>query len=103
MTDWGALYRENVAVLTELVADLTDEQLATPVPATPAWTVHDLLAHLAGGPADAVTGRMDGAPGPEWTSRQVGERLGLPVADLVEELHAHQDAVAASADGSPRT
>jgi uncharacterized protein (TIGR03083 family) len=102
MTDWGALYRENVAAVTELVADLTDEQLSTEVPATPAWTVHDVLAHLAGGPSDAVTGRMEGAPGPEWTARQVGERLGFPVADLVAELRAHQDAVAESADGSPR-
>ncbi|GAA1159844.1 maleylpyruvate isomerase family mycothiol-dependent enzyme [Nocardioides aquiterrae] len=102
MTDWGALYRDNVASVSALAGDLTDEQLATTVPGTPAWTVRDVLAHLAGGAADAVTGRTDGAPGPEWTARHVGERYELPVADLVEELQSHQDAVAESAVDSPR-
>jgi uncharacterized protein (TIGR03083 family) len=102
MTDWGALYRANVAEVAQLAADLTDEQLRTTVPATPAWTVHDVLAHVAGGPSDAVTGRMDGAPGPEWTARHVGERLGFPVSDLVEELRAHEDAIVEAADGNPR-
>ena len=71
MTDWGALYAEHVADLSALAGDLTEDQLATLVPATPAWTVHEVLAHLAGSASDAVTGRMDGAPGPEWTSRHV--------------------------------
>jgi uncharacterized protein (TIGR03083 family) len=102
MTDWGALYRDNVAAVSALAGDLTAEQLATPVPGTPAWTVHDVLAHLAGGASDAVTGRMDGAPSPEWTSRHVNERHQLPVAELVEELRTHQDAVAESAAESTR-
>ena len=102
MTDWGALYRDNVAAVSALAGDLTDEQLRTPVPGTPAWTVRDVLAHLAGGPADAVTGRMDGAPGPEWTARHVGERYELPVADLVEEMRVHQDAIAESTVDNPR-
>ena len=102
MTDWGALYRENVEALSELAPTLTEEQRATIVPATPAWTVHEVLAHLAGGALDAVTGRMDGAPGPEWTSRHVNERVHLPVADLLTELRDHQDAVAAAAADSPR-
>lgn len=102
MTDWGALYRDNVAAVSALAGDLTDEQLRTPVPGTPAWTVRDVLAHLAGGPADAVTGRMDGAPGPEWTARHVGERYELPVADLVEEMRTHQDAIAQSTVDNPR-
>src|SRR3954447_25202674 len=94
MTDWGVLYRHNVAAVSALAGDLTDEQLGTTVPGTPAWRVHDVLAHLAGGASDAVTGRMDGAPSPEWTSRHVNERAPLPVAELVTELQAHQDAIA---------
>lgn len=96
MTDWGALYEQHVADVSALASDLTDDQLASVVPATPAWTVREVLAHLAGGASDAVTGRMDGAPGPEWTSRHVGERAGLPVAELVDELRSRQDAVAES-------
>ncbi|WP_395658575.1 maleylpyruvate isomerase N-terminal domain-containing protein [Nocardioides sp.] len=102
MTDWGDLYREHVDAVTALAADLTEEQLATTVPATPAWTVHDVLAHLAGGPADAVTGRMEGAPGPEWTARHVGERRDLPVPVLVEEMRSHQDAIAEQVADNPR-
>lgn len=102
MTDWGALYRDHVSAVSKLAVDLTDEQLRTTVPGTPAWTVHDVLAHLAGGPADAVTGRMDGAPGPEWSARHVGERRDLPVPDLVSELRSHQDAIAESAAENPR-
>jgi uncharacterized protein (TIGR03083 family) len=102
MTDWGELYEEHVADLGALAGDLTQDQLATLVPATPAWTVHEVLAHLAGSASDVVTGRMDGAPGPEWTSRHVNERAPLPVADLVDELRSHQDAVVASVVDNPR-
>ena len=102
MTDWGDLYREHVAAVSALAPTLTDEQLATTVPGTPAWTVHEVLAHMAGAASDAVTGRMDGAPGPEWTSRHVSERAALPVAELVAELQSRQDAIAESVVDNPR-
>jgi uncharacterized protein (TIGR03083 family) len=102
MTYWGELYREHVAALSRLAPTLTDEQLTTVVPATPAWTVHEIFAHLAGGASDAVTGRMDGAPSPEWTSRHVNERVSLPVAELIAELQSHEDAVAESVVDNPR-
>lgn len=102
MTDWGALYKEHVTDMSALAGDLTEAQLATTVPATPAWTVHEVLAHLAGCASDAVTGRMDGAPSPEWTARHVSERAALPVADLTDELRAQQDAIAESVVDNPR-
>jgi len=71
---WGDLYRANVAAITRLASDPDADGLATTVPGSPDWTVRDVLAHLAGGPADALAGRMEGAPGPEWTARHVGER-----------------------------
>jgi uncharacterized protein (TIGR03083 family) len=101
-TDWGQLYRDNIDAVCALAEELGDDQLATPVPATPAWTVRDLVAHLAGGANDAATGRMDGAPGPEWTARHVAERAGLPVAELSAELRRNRDAVAATVADSPR-
>lgn len=97
MTDWGALYREHVADVAALASDLDDAALARPVPGTPSWTVKDVVAHLAGGAADSVGGRMEDAPGPAWTSRHVSERRHLPVADLVTELRLNQDAVADAA------
>lgn len=101
MTDWGRLYRANVEALAALAHDLAEDQLSTHVAATPAWTVRDVYAHLAGGPADALAGRMDGAPGPEWTARHVGERARLPLPVLVGEMRAQQDAVADSVADSP--
>jgi hypothetical protein len=91
-----------VAAVSALAPTLTEEQLATTVPGTPAWSVHEVLAHLAGGASDAVTGRMDGAPGPEWTSRHVSERAALPVANLMDELRLRQDAIAESVVDNPR-
>ena len=95
-TDWGSLYRDHVAAVTALVTDLSDEQVAMTVPATPEWTVHDVLAHLAGVSSDGVNGRMDGAPGRAWTERHVGERGDVPVAELAAELRSNRDAIAAS-------
>ena len=102
MADWGQLYRDNVREVAALAGHLTEGQLVTTVPGTPAWTVHDVLAHLAGGADDAATGRMDGAPRPEWSARHVGERIGFTVEELVEELEAHQDAIVEMSADSPR-
>jgi len=101
-TDWGALYREHVVVVRDLVAGLDEVELATVVPATPAWTVRDVVAHLAGGAADHLSGRMDGAPGPSWTSRHVSERSDVAVDDLLAEIHGNADAVVASVADNPR-
>lgn len=101
-SEWGALYRGNAEAVAALVRTLSLTQLGTAVPATPAWTALDVVAHLAGGAADAVTGRMDGAPGPEWTARHVSERRHLPVSDIVEEMLSHQGAVIESTVDNPR-
>jgi Mycothiol maleylpyruvate isomerase N-terminal domain len=91
-----------VEAVATLAAGLGDDELRSTVPGTPAWTVHDVLAHLAGGCSDAVTGRMDGAPKPEWSARHVAERAELPVAELINELRTHQDAIAGAIVDDPR-
>jgi uncharacterized protein (TIGR03083 family) len=102
MTDWGDLYRANVEAVSALARGLTPEEEATPVPGCPEWTVHDVLAHLAGGPTDALSGRMDGAPGPAWTAHHVGERSARTVEELVAELEGSADAVTVSLEGNDR-
>ena len=101
-TDWAELYRQNVAAVTALANDLSEEQLATPVPATPAWTVSELVAHLSGVAHDFANERLDGAPGAEWTGRHVGERQGSTPQELTEELGRHRDTIAASVVDNPR-
>lgn len=80
-----AIYRAARGRISALAGELDDEQLRIPVPATPGWSVHDVLAHLAGGAADVLAGRLDGAPGDSWTARHVAERRGHPVAQLLAE------------------
>lgn len=81
--DPGALYRASRERVTALVSGPgVDETLV--VPATPEWTVHDVVAHLAGVCEDAVTGNMAGAPGDDWTAAQVERGRHTAVADLVE-------------------
>jgi len=102
MTDWAQLYRDHVDAVAAMATHLTDDELATMVPATPRWTVQDVVAHLAGGSADIINGRMDGAPSPQWTDRHVSERIGLPVADLIAEIRAGTDALLAAIEGVDR-
>ncbi|MFL5798928.1 MAG: maleylpyruvate isomerase family mycothiol-dependent enzyme [Actinomycetota bacterium] len=48
MADTAAVYAETRERLRELVAGLSEEELGTNVPATPAWSVRDVVAHLVG-------------------------------------------------------
>jgi uncharacterized protein (TIGR03083 family) len=102
MTDWGDVYRANVAAVAALAGTLSNEQLSVRVPATPDWTVHDLLAHLAGGPAEQLADRMEDAPSPEWSARHVDARAARSPAELVAELQGNLAAVVATLDGNPR-
>jgi len=102
MTDWSEVYRANVEAVCALVETLHAEDLSRLVPATPDWTVHDLLAHLAGTPADLLADRMDDAPSPAWTARQVDARAARSPADLVAELQSFVDAVVATLEGNER-
>jgi uncharacterized protein (TIGR03083 family) len=79
------IYRNARARVADLAATLSDEQLLAPVPATPRWTAHELLAHLVGCSADAASGRVDGAPGEQWTARHVAERRRHTVGELLVE------------------
>lgn len=71
--------------LLQLAESLDEQQLATVVPAAPEWTVRDVYAHLSGVCADFLTGRVEGAPGPQWTAHQVASRKDLPFSGVCRE------------------
>ncbi len=71
--------------VTGIARSLDDAAGAAVVPATPAWSVHDLLAHLVGVARDVVEGRLDGIGGDAWTDAQVQRRRGVPRAALLDE------------------
>ncbi|SEP93630.1 TIGR03083 family protein [Lentzea xinjiangensis] len=82
------IYREARQRVVGLTMGLGGDELARVVPACPEWTVHRLIAHLSGVASDLATGRMEGAPSQEWTSRHVAEREGVPADDLLQQWNA---------------
>lgn len=102
MTDLADLYSEHVTALSALAGDLTETELGTPVPASPGWDVHGVLAHLAGLATDTVSGRLQGPPTADWNAGQLRDRADVSAADLVAELRAAADDVVRHVrDGSP--
>lgn len=83
--DIPTLYAQARSRVIELVQEADPSQLERVVPATPAWTGRQVLAHVVGITADVVAGRMDGVGTPAWGDRQVAERADASVADLVAE------------------
>jgi uncharacterized protein (TIGR03083 family) len=90
--DPAALYAESRARIVELVG-AAGVDATTRVPACPAWTVGDVVAHLAGVTADIAAGRIEGAATDEWTARQVAERRGRTIAESLAEWDEHAGAV----------
>lgn len=80
----GVLYRDGRNRFIDVVRDADP---ATPVAACPRWTVKDVLAHVAGIPADILAGRVDGVATDPWTAAQVEARRDATVADIAAEWH----------------
>lgn len=88
--------------ITDLVRDLDDGRLAAHVPACPQWTVKDLVAHAAAVVTDVVKGNVAGAGSDEWTARQIEERKGTPLADLLHEWETSAKVVEGQLDDYPK-
>jgi uncharacterized protein (TIGR03083 family) len=78
-------YRRSMDRIRDLATGLDDQRAHRIVPATPAWQVRDLLAHVVGVAADVVAGRIEGVATEPWTAAQVEARAGRPVGELLDE------------------
>ncbi|MCC6434259.1 MAG: maleylpyruvate isomerase family mycothiol-dependent enzyme [Acidimicrobiales bacterium] len=58
---------------------------ATVVPACPAWTVRDTVAHVIGIVDDILHDRTDGLGSDGWTAAQVERRAGRGLGELCDE------------------
>lgn len=84
--DCGHLYEAERRALLELTGSLPESRLQTTVPATPAWSVRDVVAHLVGIAADLNAGHFGTDDDPNgWTARQVGSRAGRSLDELAAE------------------
>ena len=75
--------------ITEIVHGLDDRMAETIVPACPAWTVHDVVAHLAGSLSDAGAGRLEGAGTDSRTAQQVAPRRHVSLTEVLREWNDH--------------
>jgi uncharacterized protein (TIGR03083 family) len=97
----GTVYERGRRRIMDLVADLDDRAAATPVPACPAWSVHDVVAHLSGVCADILAGNVAGAATEPWTAAQVDARRERSFGEILAEWDDVGPQVAAFADDFP--
>lgn len=85
MSDHVLLYRSIRQAFSDEVRNAPADALARPVPATPGWTVRDVVAHLAGTTADLNAGNLGGVGSEEWTGAQVESRRDLAIDLVLDE------------------
>ena len=83
--DCGAIYEDARLEFLALLRSLTAEQLATAVPATPLWTVRDVLSHVVGINVDLRTLNFGAADPESWTAAQVESRRDRGLEDVAAE------------------
>jgi uncharacterized protein (TIGR03083 family) len=81
-------YPETRGRIIELVRALPESAADDHVPSCPAWTVRDLIAHVAGVPEDLLADRMDGIASDAWTGAQVARHRDESLGAIVESMLA---------------
>lgn len=97
MSDLAGLYEQLRSDISALASKLEPDDLEKPVPATPGWSVRDVIAHLAADATYAIGGNVPReffetigdsdavAVLNDWTGRQLEERKGRSLQELLEE------------------
>lgn len=83
-----AIYRRERRAFVEMLRGVDGVGLQTPVAATPAWVVADVLAHLVGITADLNVGNFGDGDADAWTAAQVRARRGRSLEELGREWEA---------------
>ncbi len=83
--DPAAMYQRERHDFVSFLSRLTSPEVGTTVPATPAWSVHDVLAHLVGITADLNAQRFGSSNSDAWTAQQIETRYLDSVEALADE------------------
>jgi hypothetical protein len=97
----GTAYERGRGRIFDLVSGLDEETASGRVPACPSWSIHDLLAHLAGNCTDIVTGNIAGAATEPWTAAQVEARRDWALPKVLAEWSEVGPQIAAMLDEFP--
>lgn len=84
-TPYAREYRALRERVTQLIDATPEDALAVTAPATPKWSVHDVLAHMVGLCDDVLARRLDGVTTDPWTDAQVAARRDRSGRDLLDE------------------
>lgn len=77
-------YQELRRRMIKLLRDTPSHLGASPVPHCPAWSLHDVAAHLVGVPEDILAGRMKGVTTEAWTQSQVDRHQDHSLTELAD-------------------
>ncbi len=98
-------YRQAQHSFVDLCSTFTAADWAAAVPCNPAWTVRDVLSHVAGVTNDIVEGNVEGAATDPWTAVQVERWRDVTVEEIIarwnEQIDAVADAIAAFGERRP--
>jgi uncharacterized protein (TIGR03083 family) len=86
---------ERVAALTRA---LDEGQLNKVVPATPEWTVKELVAHLTGVASDSLSANVAEMGQANWTQSQVDARKDRPLEEILDEWRGVADQITPALD-----
>jgi len=86
MAELDRMYLRAHQAIVALLAPSVDA--STPVPATPGWDVHAVVAHLGAVAEDILEGRLRSVPSDEETAAQVARARDRSLAELLERWAA---------------
>lgn len=101
----GNAYLQIHERLTDLAKNLSDAESSAIVPASPAWSVKDVYAHLVGAANDVLDGNIGDMGRDSWTANHVDNRRSLDLAAVCDEwskiVPAFVDRIVATSDRPP--
>ena len=92
-------YRRTRDRTIEVAGAADPEALTRPVPACPAWSGADLVAHVVGMPVALAAGDLPSGPLDQWLDELVAARRGRSVDELADEWRAVDPALPTLLDG----
>jgi uncharacterized protein (TIGR03083 family) len=81
----GPIYADTRVRISDLARQLSDHELATTLPTCPAWSVRDVIGHMAGLVDDGTHQRLTGLGSDEWTKAQVDAHRAKSLAQVLED------------------